>query len=179
MKRLLTFLFVASCLTAAGQVTYPYNPDGNADGDIAVGDLQDFLSTYGGEFYPNEILVDSIPLSQYISILQDALVNQAMQIDSIQQLIDSSAIITYDAIIAALNDMQPNSQLMVDSVALIEVYMPTNQYYYERDAYREIIQALNDSISSGWQPMYAQPHLTRVSSGTEGWLWPIFKFSSE
>ena len=179
MKLPIAILLAASCLTAVGQVTYPYNPDGNADGDIAVGDLQDFLSTYGGEFYPNEILVDSIPLSQYISILQGALVYQAMQIDSIQQLIDSNAIVTYDSLIAALDDMQPNSQLMVDSVALIEVYMPNNQYYYERDAYREIIQALNDSISSGWQPMDAQPRLTRVSYETEGWLWPIFKFSGE
>ena len=27
----LTLLFAAFCLTAVGQVTYPYNPDGNAD----------------------------------------------------------------------------------------------------------------------------------------------------
>ena len=43
MIRFFTLLLAASCLTAVGQVTYPYNPDGNADGDIAVGDLQDFI----------------------------------------------------------------------------------------------------------------------------------------
>ena len=45
MTRFLTLLLAASCLTAVGQVTYPYNPDGNADGDITVGDLQDFLGS--------------------------------------------------------------------------------------------------------------------------------------
>ena len=45
MNRFFTLLLAASCLTAVGQVTYPYNPDGNADGDITVGDLQDFLGS--------------------------------------------------------------------------------------------------------------------------------------
>ena len=44
MNRFFTLLLAAFCLTAVGQVTYPYNPDG-VDGDIAVGDLQDFLVT--------------------------------------------------------------------------------------------------------------------------------------
>ena len=57
MNRFFTLLLAASCLTAVGQVTYPYNPDGNADGDIAVGDLQDFLVTYGNPFSPSEIMV--------------------------------------------------------------------------------------------------------------------------
>ena len=50
MNRFFTLLLAASCLTAVGQVAYPYNIDGNADGDIAVGDLQDFLVTYGNPF---------------------------------------------------------------------------------------------------------------------------------
>ena len=176
MNRFFTLLLAASCLNAVGQVTYPYNPDGNADGDIAVGDLQDFLSTYGGQFNLAEILVDSIPLSEYIPILEDALISQAAQIDSIQQLIDSSLIDTYDAILSALSELQPTNPSIIDSVALIEIYFPINQYYYERDGYRDMIEALNDSITNGWQPMRAQPHLTRIGD-SEGWLWPIFKFS--
>lgn len=50
MNRFFTLLFAASCLTAVGQVTYPYNPDGNADGLITVIDLQDLLSAYGLPF---------------------------------------------------------------------------------------------------------------------------------
>ena len=38
MNRFFTLLLVASCLTAFGQVTYPYNPDGNADAFIGVTD---------------------------------------------------------------------------------------------------------------------------------------------
>ena len=40
MNRFFTLLLAASCLTAVGQVTYPYNPDGNADGDTNA-ELQD------------------------------------------------------------------------------------------------------------------------------------------
>ena len=58
MNRFFTLLFAASSLTAVGQVTYPYNPDGNADALIGVTDLQDLLATYGQGFVPNEILVD-------------------------------------------------------------------------------------------------------------------------
>ncbi len=51
-------------------MTYPYNPDGNADGDIAVGDLQDFLVTYGNPFSPSEIMVGDSTLSGYLSALE-------------------------------------------------------------------------------------------------------------
>ena len=70
MNRFWTLLLAASCLTAVGQVTYPYNPDGNADGDIAVGDLQDFLGAYGNPFSPSEIMVGDSTLSGYLSALE-------------------------------------------------------------------------------------------------------------
>ena len=47
MNRFFTLLLAASCLTAVGQVTYPYNPDGNADGLIGLSDMLDVLSLYG------------------------------------------------------------------------------------------------------------------------------------
>ena len=84
MNRFFTLLLAASSLTAVGQVTYPYNPDGDADGSIAVIDLQDFLSTYGLEFTPGEVMVDSIPLSTYLMFLQEALVTQALRLDSVE-----------------------------------------------------------------------------------------------
>ena len=75
MNRFFTLLLAASCLTAVGQVTYPYNPDGNADGDIAVGDLQDFLTVYGNQFEPGIILVDSVELSYLIDSLFQRIFN--------------------------------------------------------------------------------------------------------
>ncbi|MDB0025034.1 hypothetical protein N9D95_00635 [Flavobacteriales bacterium] len=73
MNRFFTLLFAASCLTAVGQVTYPYNPDGNADGDIAVGDLQDFLVTYGNPFSPSEIMVEDSSLTYWVEQVSDNL----------------------------------------------------------------------------------------------------------
>ena len=69
MNRFFILLLAASCLTAVGQVTYPYNPDGNADGDIAVGDLQDFLVTYGNPFSPSEIMVGDSSLTYWVEQL--------------------------------------------------------------------------------------------------------------
>ena len=43
------------------EVTYPYNPDGNADTLIGVTDLQDLLVTYGQPFLPSGILIDGQP----------------------------------------------------------------------------------------------------------------------
>ena len=83
MNRFFTLLLAASCLTAVGQVTYPYNPDGNADGDIAVGDLQDFLVTYGNPFSPSEIMVGDSTLTSWVVGLEDLLSSQQNSIDSI------------------------------------------------------------------------------------------------
>ena len=51
-KHMLILATTAAALSANAQVTLPYNPDGDANGLIGVTDLQDLLSTYGGEFAP-------------------------------------------------------------------------------------------------------------------------------
>ena len=81
MNRFFTLLLAASCLTAVGQVTYPYNPDGNADGDIAVGDLQDFLVTYGNPFSPSEIMVGDSSLTYWVEQLSQTVQEQQEMID--------------------------------------------------------------------------------------------------
>ena len=43
-------------LTAQETITYPYNPDGNADGFISVPDLQDLLANFGYYFEAGEII---------------------------------------------------------------------------------------------------------------------------
>ena len=86
MNRFFTLLVAASSLTAVGQVTYPYNPDGNADGDIAVGDLQDFLVTYGNPFSPSEIMVGDSSLTFWVEQLSQTVQAQQEQIDSLTHL---------------------------------------------------------------------------------------------
>ena len=75
MKRLVALMMCAVSLGAAAQstITYPYNPDGNADALIGVTDLQDMLSTYGGAFTPSEIQIDGVGLLQIIQDLQSQL----------------------------------------------------------------------------------------------------------
>jgi len=76
MTRFFTLLFAAAVsLTAtttaiAQTVTYPYNPDGNDDQYISIYDLQDLLMAYGQPWTPQELAVDSIPLSAYLQTLQ-------------------------------------------------------------------------------------------------------------
>ena len=73
MNRFFTLLLAAFCLTAVGQVTYPYNPDEDGNGQIAVGDLQGILATYGNEFSPSEILVDGETLTTVLTQLQNSI----------------------------------------------------------------------------------------------------------
>ena len=86
MNRVFTLLFTASCLTAVGQVTYPYNPDGNADALIGVTDLADMLATYGNTFAPSEILVGDSTLSFWIDQLSETVLTQQATIDSLLAL---------------------------------------------------------------------------------------------
>ena len=73
MNRFFTLLLAASCLTAVGQVTYPYNPDGNADALIGITDLQDMLTVYGQPFLPSEILVEGQALTTVLTDLQHSI----------------------------------------------------------------------------------------------------------
>ena len=95
MNRFFTLLFAASCLTAVGQVTYPYNPDGNADGGIAVGDLQDFLTVYGNDFEPSEIVVDGQSLSEVILQLQNQIASLENVIDGLSQQVAQPVGVTF------------------------------------------------------------------------------------
>ena len=86
MNRFFTLLLAASCLTGVGQVTYPYNPDGNADGDIAVGDLQDFLTVYGNPFSPSEIMVGDSSLTYWVEQFVQTIESQQSQINQLLSL---------------------------------------------------------------------------------------------
>ena len=71
MMRLLTSIACAMlALSTWGQITYPYNPDGDSNGLIGVTDLQDLLSTYGGSFSPGTITVNAVGLGEVLDSLQ-------------------------------------------------------------------------------------------------------------
>ena len=86
MKHILTIslCFLALSLSAQETITYPYNPDGDADGLVAVPDLQDILAVYGNTFSPAEIMVGDTALSEWIQILSQALQDQQEVIDAMQ-----------------------------------------------------------------------------------------------
>ena len=92
MKHILTIslCFLALSLSAQETITYPYNPDGDADGLVAVPDLQDILAVYGNPFSPAEIMVGDTALSEWIQILYQALQDQQEIINAMQEASESN-----------------------------------------------------------------------------------------
>ena len=86
MKHIFTIslCFLALSLSAQETITYPYNPDGDADGLVAVPDIQDLLAVYGSPFSPAEIMVGDTALSEWIQILSQALEDQQELINQLQ-----------------------------------------------------------------------------------------------
>ena len=81
-------MICAVSLGVTAQVTYPYNPDGNADTLIGVTDLQDLLVTYGQPFLPSEILVADSSLSFWVEQVSEVLASQQAIIDSLTSVPD-------------------------------------------------------------------------------------------
>jgi hypothetical protein len=74
----ISLCFLALSLSAQETITYPYNPDGDADGLIEVSDLADLLGVYGTTFLPESIIVNSTNLGDFLDSLQ----NQIDSLDS-------------------------------------------------------------------------------------------------
>ena len=89
MRRFVALMMCAVSLGAAGQITYPYNPDGNADSLISVPDIQDFLSVYGNSFAPNEIMIGDSTLSSWVLSLSQTVSHQSATIDSLFNLLNT------------------------------------------------------------------------------------------
>ena len=70
-----TLFFLSIGLSTAAQITYPYNPDGNADSLIGISDLQDVLSGYGSPFNVQSIIIDTLDLEAYLNILLERIVS--------------------------------------------------------------------------------------------------------
>jgi uncharacterized protein (TIGR02145 family) len=74
----LSICFLALSLSAQETITYPYNPDGDVDGAIALPDLLDLLGVYSNAFTPTEIQIDGVGLLQVIQDLQNQINNNAL-----------------------------------------------------------------------------------------------------
>ena len=85
----MALFFLGASTNLSAQVDYPYNPDVDGDGFIAVADLFEFLSVFGGSIVPPELLVDSIPLGTYLQILQESIVHQSVQLDSLENALNA------------------------------------------------------------------------------------------
>ena len=87
MRTLLSLALISLCCSLSAQetITYPYNPDGDADGLVAVPDIQDLLAVYGSPFSPAEIMVGDTALSEWIQILYQALQDQQEVIEAMQE----------------------------------------------------------------------------------------------
>ena len=140
MNRFFTLLLAASCLTAVGQVTYPYNPDGNADGDIAVGDLQDFLGTYGNPFSPSEILVDGETLTTVLTQLQNS-------IDSLSGLTGSGG---------SVLDMPLGTVLPIATESVPEGWMLCDGREISIEEYQGLYDLIGTTYGAGDSAFWAQ-----------------------
>lgn len=68
------------------QIEYPYQPDADQDELVGTTDLLELLTLFGAEWEASEILVDSVPLSEWILTLATTVVEQGMLIDSLLQI---------------------------------------------------------------------------------------------
>jgi hypothetical protein len=65
-----SLIFGSSVSFAQQVVSYPYNPDANADGFIETLDLIDFLSVYSTPFVPAELYLDGVSMGEILMNLQ-------------------------------------------------------------------------------------------------------------
>ena len=92
MKHLLTIINCLLALNLSAQevvVEYPFNPDSDSTSDIGVEDLMAVLAEFGTVFEVEEVMIDSLPLSQWISLINQGLYNQGQLILELQYQIDS------------------------------------------------------------------------------------------
>ena len=82
-------MLCAVSLGVTAQVTYPYNPDGNADGSIALGDLLD-ACVYGNPFSPSEIMVDDSTLTSWIEQVSEILSQQQLDINDLVNWLEAN-----------------------------------------------------------------------------------------
>ena len=141
MKRLIALMMCAVSLGAAAQVTYPYNPDEDGNGQIAVGDLQGILATYGNAFSPSEIQINGVGLLQVIEDLQS-------QLGAIQEMDVNYVQPTLEALEEEIDQLQAENQDLNDQINNLNTqvaYLSAHQDYNAIDIAK--MKYVSDSLS--------------------------------
>ena len=79
-------LWLAVSLDSTSQTSYPYNPDGNEDGQIAIADLMELLTLFGQPFSAAPIEIGDSTLTSWITIMSQAIIQQQHMIDTLTQM---------------------------------------------------------------------------------------------
>ena len=141
MKRLIALMMCAVSFGAAAQVTYPYNPDEDGNGQIAVGDLQGILATYGNAFLPSEIQINGVGLLQVIEDLQNQLgAIQGIDVNYVQS--------TLEALEEEIDQLQAENQDLNDQINNLDTqvaYLSAHQDYNAIDIAK--MKYVSDSLS--------------------------------
>ena len=79
----MTLMVLVVAVTAGAQVTYPWNPDSNADEFIGFTDILDLLAVYGSEFSPENIICNTDSSSAMVYLGDKNFVNCSNSCDSL------------------------------------------------------------------------------------------------
>ena len=69
-RALFTLAMFLPTLVFAQTIPIPWNPDSNYDGILGSADLMEFISVYGSDWLPQELMIEGVPLVQYLDSLQ-------------------------------------------------------------------------------------------------------------
>ena len=69
-KALITLALFLPTLVHAQSIPIPWNPDSNVDGIVGSADLMAFITVFGAEWMPQELMIEGMPLVQYLDSLQ-------------------------------------------------------------------------------------------------------------
>ena len=114
MKHLISLLTMAITFTGLGQQV-PFNPDANADGFVAVSDILESVAQYGGQFYPEDIMVGDTSLTEWIGLIYGTLQAQQATIDSVIDTSQSS----FESLLSTLQEADSVQSAAIDSLQAI------------------------------------------------------------
>jgi microcystin-dependent protein len=140
MNRLVALIMCAGTFGAEAQITYPYNPDEDGNGQITVGDLQGILSTYGNEFSPSEILVGGVTLTNVLTQLQNS-------IDSLSSLTGGGG---------SVLDMPLGTVLPIASESVPEGWMLCDGRELSIEDYQDLYVLIGTTYGAGDSAFWAQ-----------------------
>ena len=131
MKHLLTIISCLLALNLAAQevvVEYPYNPDFENDGNVGVEDLMQLLSSFGMGFDVEEINIDELTLSDWISLFNMVINEQQNQIDSLTDMGDSYSFVM-DQILSMQNSMDSLQAELSELEASLPIIEESSNFY--------------------------------------------------